>query len=352
MSAINLHSKYAKEIQTKFTVESLINGHLSNEYSFSGVKTVRISTPITVPMTDYTRGGSNRYGTPTEMEDVVQELTLTQDKSFTMTIDKGNNLDQNGIKEAGKMLSLQISEKAIPLMDKYSFERLSRLAGKINGEAGALTKSNVCERITKGTTYMDDCEVPEFDRVLFVPTDTYTKLRLSEEFRGCDALLEKSLSRGQVGTYDGMKVIKVPSSRWPENVNFMIVHKRAACAPVKLNDTKFHKDPPGISGALLEGRQYYDLFVFGAKCDGVYVDVNTESGAAVVCAAPSISTSGAITCTTSGVSIKYTTDGSDPRYSASAKVGVSSDITEKGTEVRAYAYKDGAFPSAVTTVTL
>ena len=149
-----------------------------------------------------------------------------------------------------------------------------------------------------------------------------------------------------------MKVIKVPSSRWPENVNFMIVHKRAACAPVKLNDTKFHKDPPGISGALLEGRQYYDLFVFGAKCDGVYVDVNTASGAAVVCAAPAISTSGVITCTTSGVSIKYTTDGSDPRYSASAKVGTVSDITEEGTVVRAYAYKDGAFPSEVTTVTL
>lgn len=352
MSAINLHTKYAKEIQTKFTVESLINGHLSNEYSFSGVKTVRISTPITVPMTDYTRSGQNRYGTPTEMEDMVQELTLSQDKSFTLTIDKGNNLDQNGIKEAGKMLSLQISEKAIPLMDKYSFERLSCLAGKINGDSAAITKSNVCERITKGTTFMDDSEVPAYGRVLFVPSDTYAKLRLSEEFKSCDALMEKSLARGQVGTYDGMKVIKVPRSRWPENVNFMIVHKSAACAPVKLNDTKFHKDPPGISGALLEGRQYYDLFVFGAKCNGVYVDVNTASGAATICAAPAISAAGAITCATSGVTIKYTTDGTDPRYSSSAKIGTVSDITDAGCVVSAYAYKNGAFPSEVTTVTL
>ncbi len=352
MSAINLHTKYAKEIQTRFTIESLINGHLSNEYSFSGVKTVRISTPITVPMTDYTRSGSSRYGTPVEMEDVVQELTLSQDKSFTLTIDKGNNLDQNGIKEAGKMLSLQISEKAIPLMDKYSFERLSLLAGKINGDATAISKTNVCERITKGTTYMDDCEVPSYDRVLFVPSDTYAKLRLSEEFKACDVLMEKSLSKGQVGSYDGMKVIKVPRSRWPENVNFMIVHKRAACAPVKLNDTKFHKDPPGISGALLEGRQYYDLFVFGAKCDGVYVDVNTASGAGVICAAPAISSTGTITCATQGASIKYTTDGSDPRYSSSAKIGTTSDNTSSGCVVRAYAYKNGAFPSEVTTTTL
>ncbi len=350
MSAINLHTKYAKEIQTKFTTESLINGHLSNEYSFSGVKTVRISTPITVPMTDYVRSGTSRYGTPTEMEDVVQELTLSQDKSFTLTIDKGNNLDQNGIKEAGKMLALQISEKAIPLMDKYSFERLAYLAGKINGESTALTKSNVCERITKGTTYMDDCEVPAFDRVLFVTADTYAKLRLSDEFKAADALMEKSLARGQVGSYDGMKVIKVPRLRWPENVNFMIVHKRAACAPVKLNDTKFHKDPPGISGALLEGRQYYDLFVFGAKCDGVYVDVDTSK--ATICEAPEIGAAGELTCATAGVSFKYTTDGSDPRYSASAKTGTASDVDAPETVVRAYAYKNGAFPSAVTTVTL
>lgn len=352
MSAINLHSKYAKEIQTKYTTESLINGHLSNEYSFSGVKTVRISTPVTVEMSDYTRSGTSRYGTPTEMEDIVQELTLSQDKSFTLTIDKGNNEDQNGVKEAGKMLALQISEKAIPLMDKYSFERLSQLGGKIVGEATAISKSNVCERITRGTTYMDDCEVPSFGRTLFVTSDTYAKLRLSDEFKSCENLMDKSLAKGLVGTYDNMNVIKVPRSRWPENVNFMIVHKRAACAPVKLNDTKYHKDPPGISGALLEGRQYYDLFVFGAKCDGVYVEVNTGSGAGTICEAPAITNSGAISSSTSGATIKYTTDGSDPRYSASAKIGSQSDVAEAGTVVKAYAYKNGSFPSEVTTVTL
>ncbi len=352
MATINLHTKYADKIQEKYVKDSLLNGCLENDYSFAGVKTVRVSTPVTVPMTDYTRSGTSRYGTPTEMEDIVQELTLSQDKSFTLTIDKGNNEDQSGIKEAGKMLSLQISEQAIPLMDKYSFMRLSQLGGKIVGNSAPISKTNVCERITDGTTYMDDHEVPSFGRTLFVPSATYAKLRLSEEFHHCDSMMEKSLTKGQVGTYDNMKVVKVPSGRWPANVNFIIVHKRAACAPVKLNDTKFHKDPPGISGSLLEGRQYYDLFVFGAKCDGVYVDVNTASGAGTICAAPAISSAGAITCSTTDATIKYTTDGSDPRYSLSAKIGAASDVTTSGTVVKAYASKDGAFPSEVTTVTL
>ncbi|MBE6912102.1 MAG: hypothetical protein E7473_06235 [Ruminococcaceae bacterium] len=344
--AINLHDKYARQIQTKFVRESLIAGMLTNSYSFSGVKTVKISTPVTVPMVDYTRSGSNRYGTPTEMEDVVQEMTLTQDKSFSLTIDKGNNADQNGIKEAGKMLSLQIAERAVPLMDKYCFARLSQLAGKIVGNSTALSKSNVCERITLGTTYMDDKEVPQDGRVLYVPSDTYAKLRLSDEFQKCDGVLEKSLTKGQVGTYDNMKVVKVPAGRWPANVNFMIVHKSAGCAPVKLNDTKLHKDPPGISGNLLEGRQYYDLFVFGAKCDGVYVEVNTASGAGTVCATPTL-TSKALSSATSDATVKYTVDGSDPRYSISAKVASGALTEAAGTKVRAYAYKDGAFPSAV-----
>ena len=348
--AINLHEKYAKEIQTKFVKESLISGRFSNAYTFSGVKTVNISTPLTVPMVDYTRSGANRYGTPKEMEDVVQEMTLTQDKSFSLTIDKGNNADQNGIKEAGKMLSLQIAEQAVPTMDKYCFAQLAQKAGNIVGNGTAIAKGNICERITKGTTTMDDAEIPSEGRTLYVPSTTYAALRLSDEFQKCDGLLEKSLAKGQVGTYDGMAVVKVPAGRWPANVNFIIAHKSAACAPVKLDDTKLHQDPPGISGSLLEGRQYYDLFVFGAKCDGVYVEVHTGSGAGTICAAPTLA-SGKLSSTTASATIKYTVDGSDPRYSKTAVIGTAV-TAEAGTTVKAYAYKDGAYPSEVAVLTV
>ena len=50
--AINLHSKYEKAIATALVRESLISGKLNNEYSFSGVRTVKISTPQTVPLVD------------------------------------------------------------------------------------------------------------------------------------------------------------------------------------------------------------------------------------------------------------------------------------------------------------
>jgi len=270
--AINLHDKYAKQIQEKFVKESIIKGLLSNDYDWSGVKTVKVSTLETVPMVDYTRSGVNRYGTPEEMQDTVQELTLTQDKSFAMTIDKGNNEDQNGIKAAGRALSLQIKEQMTPLVDKYVLSVLANGAGTTITSA-APTKSNVCERIDAGVTALDDAEVPENDRTLLVSNKTYAALKGAGMFDvNADKVSGKAFTKGQVGTYSNMRVVKVPSGRLPEGMNFMIVYKGAGTNPIKLNDTKVHQDPPGISGNLLEGRVYFDCFVFETKKMGIYLD--------------------------------------------------------------------------------
>ena len=80
--------------------------------------------------------------------------------------------------------------------------------------------------------------------------------------------------------------------------------------------------------------------------------MNTGSGAGTICATPTLS-SKALASTTSGATIKYTDDGTDPRYSASAKIYTAalSDAVS-GTKIRAYAYKDGAFPSEVLEATI
>ena len=88
--AINLHDKYSKQIQTMYVKESLVVGALSNDYDFTGVKTVNVYSIPTVEMVDYTREGANRYGTPGELGNDVQSLTITKDRAWTFTIDKGN----------------------------------------------------------------------------------------------------------------------------------------------------------------------------------------------------------------------------------------------------------------------
>ncbi|MEA4912179.1 MAG: P22 phage major capsid protein family protein [Oscillospiraceae bacterium] len=352
---INHNIRIADRIQPYYKSESILSGRLSEDFSFSGAKTVKVLTPLTVEMNDYTRSGSARYGTPAEMQDIVQELTLTQDRSFTMTVDKGNLDDGSFLKEAYKMLALQIREKAIPEMEKYVLRGLARQAGTVVGSATAASASNICDLISAGTQHLDDCEVPQTDRTLFMSAAAYKLLKHSTEFLAVESIAREAIKKGIVGRYDGMEVVKVPSGRWPAHVNFMIVHKEAAIAPVKLDETNIHENPPGISGQLIEGRQYYDVFVFGVKSDGVYAHIDTGSGKGTVAANPTITAAGgAIACTTSGATVKYTTDGSDPRYSPTAKTGTQSDVTAAGTVVNAYAYKaaDGVYASAVVTATL
>ena len=349
--AVNLFTLHSDLTQSAFHRESLIAGKLCSDYEFTGAKTVKILTPVTVPMNDYRRTGTNRYGNPTEMQDIVQELTLTQDRSFALTIDKGNDADQGYAKNAGKMLMLQIAERAVPEFDKYVFNKLATQAGFIVGNATALSKTNICDRISEAGAMLDDMEVPAYDRMLFVSTQGYKMLKHSDEFMAVQELGKEALAKGIVGSYDNMQVIKVPVTRWPANVNFMIVHKNAATAPVKLSETKLHKDPPGISGHLLEGREYYDCFVFGPRAWGVYAEVDTGEGKAEICATPVISSSGAITCDTADAEIWYTTDGSDPRYSNSAVRGNNAGNIA-GVTVKACAKKAGMFNSAVSTMTL
>lgn len=56
--ATNLFTLNSEMPMTAFTRESLVAGRLCNDYDFSGAKTVRVLTPITVAMNTYKRTGT------------------------------------------------------------------------------------------------------------------------------------------------------------------------------------------------------------------------------------------------------------------------------------------------------
>ena len=88
--AVNLASKYSDKVVERFSQESLTDKGLNKDYEWSGVKTVTVYSVATAAMNDYTRTGTSRYGTPEELQNTKQDLTLTKDRSFSFTIDKGN----------------------------------------------------------------------------------------------------------------------------------------------------------------------------------------------------------------------------------------------------------------------
>lgn len=265
---------YSNKALQAYKVGALLPGRLSQEYKFNNHGSVTISTITTVPYGNYTRSGVSRYGTPAELQDTSQTLTCSQDKAFAVTIDKGNAKDQNYLKTAGKAVALQIKEQGIPMVDTYGFAQLVANAGHVNTNANALTKATVIKAVLDAGEYMDEHEVPQEGRTFFVSPATYNLIKLAPEWVGVEALGKKALGAGVVGEIDGVTVVKVPSVRLGSKVNFILVHRDAGCLPIKIEETRIHQDPPGINGALIEGRQYYDCFVFTARANGVYVDKN------------------------------------------------------------------------------
>ena len=327
--AINLALKYSDKVSERFKKSSVTAGVSNQDYDFDGVKSVVVYSVDTAPLGDYTRSGTLRYGTPAELGDTTQVLTMTQDKAFTYTIDKGNQKEQFNIKGAAKSLRRQIDEVVVPTMDKYRLEVWSKNAGNIKA-TNAPVANTIVSLIMDGTATLDNALVPESGRTLFVTASGYKLLKQNPDFLNIDDLGKEALVKGQVGEIDGMRVIKVPDSYLPEGVRWLITHKSAIMGPAKLLDYKIHKDPPGINGDLVEGRIIHDAFVLEAKANAVYaaVDGNNKTKTPVI----TVDTTNSlfnIATNTATATIFYTVDGTDPRYN-NAPVTYTSDVNYSG----------------------
>ena len=142
MATVNLASKFATKIDERFYKESQAAMALNNDYKFTGVKTVNVYSIPVVELTDYTRSGANRYGTPEDLGNNVQSLTITQDKAWTFIIDKGDKLQSEMVMDAGKAVARQLREVLVPHYDTYVFNTLAKAAfNNGNTDATAPTKS-------------------------------------------------------------------------------------------------------------------------------------------------------------------------------------------------------------------
>lgn len=340
---INLAEKYSKQVQERFYEDSYTQSSFATDLDaeFVGVKTVRVYEVDVAPMNDYTRSGTSRYGTPKELNDNVYEFQMKKDRSFTYTIDKGNQAEQMNIKEAGKTLRRQMREVVTPEIDAYRMKVWAEQAGQHVALTAAPSKTTIVEALMDANVALDKKHVPKKNRTFYIDINYYKYLKLASEWLGIDALGQKSLAQGVIGTFDGVPVKALATV--PTDVYFMLIYKNSAISPMKLKDYKIHSDVPGISGNLVEGRVMYDAFVKPTMANGIYV----ACAAGKVCTTPTISiSSNTITLTAgTGEAIKYTLDGSDPRFSETAAT-YSSDskpTAAAGDTVRAAATKTGMF---------
>ena len=145
--AVNYAEKFSQTIDEQLSKDSLTDKAVNKDYDFDGVNKVNVYSVETVPLNDYDiNAKSNRYGTPVELGNDVQTLELTQDKSFTFSIDHdGNERSQStgaGIKRGGNSYDRPLQDREIhgrsvsstyQRGDTYHRNSIQCISGRLHG---------------------------------------------------------------------------------------------------------------------------------------------------------------------------------------------------------------------------
>lgn len=308
--SINYAEKYSSVVDERFRLGALTNGIDNYDYDWIGVETVNVFSIPTVAMNNYTLTGSSRYGSPAELENVVQELKVARDRSFTFSIDRKSVDDTMGVMNAAAALRRQIDEVIIPEIDAY------KLSAMVAGANSVITMGS-----GSGAAYgalldageaLDDKKVPAGGRIAFVSPSFYNALKKDDSFIKKGDMSQMIAINGVVGEADGVIIVKVPSSYLPANVKFVMGLMGSMPCPIKLADYKVHENPPGINGYLIEGRLRYDAFVLTSKADSLVVCTANGSAAVITPSNPTIHAGEKITLTaktsadTTGATLAFT----------------------------------------------
>lgn len=276
--AIELVTQFKGYVDEQFSTESKKSMLTNQDFAWDGAHTVKIYKAATVGMNDYDREGSgsnwSRYGKVQGISATTEEMTITKDRSFTVATDALDEDETKSVLGSATVLARQIREVVIPEVDTHTYGVMCDGAGT-KPTAVALTAENIYTEILKGNEALDNAEAPETGRVLVLTPATYTLLKQCK-----DVVMETDIGnelrlKGVLAMLDGCMVVKVPANRLPEKFGFMIAHPCATVAPTKLESYVVHKNPPGISGYLLEGRVCYDAFVLDNKTKAIYYQATT-----------------------------------------------------------------------------
>lgn len=268
---MNLATKYAKTVDERWYTESLAVQGMNANFEFSGAQTVKIYSFPTVPINNYARSGSNRYGTPTDLTRNVQTMTVGRDRSFTYVVDKGDKIQSEMLTDAGKQLARELRDAVVPEYDAYCFSKMASVATTNgNTKTDAITKANAYEALLSGQEFLGNNNVPDKGRVAFCSYRFANFLKQDPAFMRYGDMSQSMLQKGIMGEVDGTRIVKVPASRLPMGASFLLVHPMAAVGPRQLEDYYINEHAAGYSGWLTEGRMIYDCFVLDNKIGGVY----------------------------------------------------------------------------------
>ena len=322
--AVNLMTKYSGKLVKALEYASVLSGKTSTDFDWNGVKGIYLTSVKTVPLTDYNRATTgNRFGGQNEVQDEQQYLELQKDRSVALTIDKGNYQEGMLLKKAGAVIADELNEQVKPELEAFALDQWAVNAGQYltitDDDDGLL----IVRDIMKIEAAFKNARIPNNERYAAVDANLMPYIRTS--LTSCDGITDKMAMRGLVGRIGTINIIEVPHGDMPTNCWILAWQKKSVLDPKTISDADLHEKPENLSGALINMRYRYGAFVVGKYAMGVCAVLAASQRATAV--TPSTAR---VLDLSSGDTVYYTVDGSDPRYSKTA-VKVTSDTTVSNT---------------------
>lgn len=223
-----------------------------------------------------------------------ETMTLAKDRGRSFVVDRMDNEETIGM-AFGTLAGEFIRTRVAPEVDAYTFAKIAGVTGILSANADiTVGTTDVPALIDTAEKDMNEAEVPGEGRILFISETAYAGLR---------AKIVRSVQNDVTGinkdveTYNGMRVIRVPQSRFYTaisladgsttgqtaggfagatggyNINFMIVHPSAVCKVVKhvLPRIFTPEQYQQADAWKFDYRIYHDTFVYDNKVNGIYL---------------------------------------------------------------------------------
>jgi hypothetical protein len=348
--AINLMTKYRGKLTEALEYANVLSGKTSNEYEWNGVKGIYLTSVKTVPLTDYNRATTgNRFGGQNEVQDEQQYLELQKDRSVALTIDKGNYQEGMLLKKAGAVIKDELNEQVKPELEQFALNEWAKNAGQYAVVTDDDNGAALLTDLMKLEAMFKNARIPNNERFAAVDANLMPYIRAG--LTNADNITDRMMFRGIVGRVGTLNIIEVPHGDMPAGCHVLAWQKRSVVNPQTITDADVHDKPENLSGVLINMRYRYGAFVVAKYAAGCIALLASGNQATAV-----TPTSARVLDLNSGDTVKYTLDGTDPRYSTTAKTVVSDTTISStdapvGTVIKAVTYNSGkAYPSDVKSV--
>lgn len=292
MAVVNYAELYQQALDQVYKADRRFNRlyETGENIRWVGAKTVQIPSLTTGGMVDVDR---ESIGTYTRNSGVKWETKVLQhDREFRTLVDPMDIDETNAALTIANITRVFNTEQKIPEMDKYMSSKLlaeMQALGRTPDNT-AIDNTNILELFDTYMEQMDEAEVPEEGRILYV-TPTVRKILKSA------AGLSRNINVGQPGQsitrlvsrLDEVEIVTVPSIRMKSSydftngavpdanakqINMILVHPSAVIAPEKYDFVSLEEPSASTGGKYLYyERVYWDVFILENKVGGVIINM-------------------------------------------------------------------------------